>query len=446
MKKIRIFSVVSVLFALLLSFGGCSPQNQGADIAPPGPATTADTAAPDPGLGASSDSSGIAPESATSLREHGDSESPRLISGESASASISSGGGAGRNLSRRHQIYDYIRPGMLTAGVWNDNENHSFILNLMQTNEDFRTFQSMWHFNLSTQVTAVVTDNGRPVNNVRVELLDEDESVVFSARTNNRGRAYLFVGMNSQQRENVAYIRASGRLSVTVDFDNSKRLYEIDLAGINMPEQQQSLDLMFTIDTTGSMGDELDYLKVELADIVRQVSRAHTNTDIRLSVIVYRDVGDDYVVRVSPFTRDIDSQITFLEAQYAEGGGDWEEAVEQALDASLEQDWNDNSTARLMFLVLDAPPHNTDWVRSEMHRLTRLSSDMGVRIIPVASSGIDTVTEFLLRTLSMATGGTYVFLTEDSGIGEGHIEPTIGEFEVELLNELLVRVINDYLD
>jgi hypothetical protein len=69
---------------------------------------------------------------------------------------------------------------------------------------------------------------------------------------------------------------------------------------------------------------------------------------------------------------------------------------------------------------------------------------MGVRIIPIASSGIDKVTEFLLRSLSMATGGTYVFLTDHSGVGDAHIEPTIGPYEVELLNELIIRVINEY--
>ncbi|MCL2416300.1 MAG: hypothetical protein FWD01_05745, partial [Defluviitaleaceae bacterium] len=173
----------------------------------------------------------------------------------------------------------------------------------------------------------------------------------------------------------------------------------------------------------------------------------HANVDIRLSIIVYRDVGDDYVVRSSYFTRDIESQISFLKDQYAAGGGDWEEAVDQALAEALEvHQWNDDATARLMFLVLDAPPHNIPRVINEMHRLTMLSADMGVRIIPVASSGIDTVTEFLLRTLSAATGGNYVFITEHSGIGSGHIEPTIGDHDIELLNELIIRIIGSYLE
>jgi hypothetical protein len=65
-------------------------------------------------------------------------------------------------------------------------------------------------------------------------------------------------------------------------------------------------------------------------------------------------------------------------------------------------------------------------------------------MIPVASSGIDKYTEYLLRNEAMMTGGTYVFLTNDSGIGGDHLEATVGETVVEYLNRLLVRLINEY--
>ncbi|MGB1699426.1 MAG: hypothetical protein ACPHRO_05700, partial [Nannocystaceae bacterium] len=61
-------------------------------------------------------------------------------------------------------------------------------------------------------------------------------------------------------------------------------------------------------------------------------------------------------------------------------------------------------------------------------------------------SGVDKSTEFLMRMADVATGGTYIFLTDDSGIGNSHIEPTIGEYQVEPLNELLIRVIKQSLE
>ena len=94
-----------------------------------------------------------------------------------------------------------------------------------------------------------------------------------------------------------------------------------------------------------------------------------------------------------------------------------------------------------MFLVLDAPPHNTQTIRESLAS----TLETAVRVIPVASSGVDKTTEFLLRTFAIVTGGTYTFLTDDSGIGGSHITPTIGDYVVEQLCDLLVRLIDEYL-
>ncbi len=70
---------------------------------------------------------------------------------------------------------------------------------------------------------------------------------------------------------------------------------------------------------------------------------------------------------------------------------------------------------------------------------------MGIRIVPVACSGTDKSTEFLLRSMALATNGTYTFLTNHSGVGNNHIEPTTDKYEVELLNNLLQRIIGQFL-
>ncbi len=106
--------------------------------------------------------------------------------------------------------------------------------------------------------------------------------------------------------------------------------------------------------------------------------------------------------------------------------------------------WRDDARARLLFLVLDAPPHYTQDRITRLQNIARAAADRGVRIIPVAASGISKETEFLLRFLDIATGGTYVFITGHSGIGGSHIEPTVGGYNVEFLNNLLVRVITGY--
>jgi hypothetical protein len=100
-----------------------------------------------------------------------------------------------------------------------------------------------------------------------------------------------------------------------------------------------------------------------------------------------------------------------------------------------------------MFFVLDAPPHHEAVIKGINNQMTenvKAAAEKGIRIIPLASSGVDVDTEFLMRSWALMTGGTYIFLTDDSGVGNDHLEPTIGEHKVEKLNECMIRVISEY--
>lgn len=145
-----------------------------------------------------------------------------------------------------------------------------------------------------------------------------------------------------------------------------------------------------------------------------------------------------------PFTDDLEEAEGQISAQSANGGGDYPEAVETALyHAVFQQSWRESARARLLFLLLDAPPHNTETNINTLHWTTVATAAQGIRIIPVASSGVDDPTEYLLRFLAISTGGTYVFLTDDSGIGNPHDEANVPGHEVEYLNDLLVRLIGE---
>ena len=50
-----------------------------------------------------------------------------------------------------------------------------------------------------------------------------------------------------------------------------------------------------------------------------------------------------------------------------------------------------------------------------------------------------------MRTLAAGTGGQYLFLTDDSEVGNDHKDPTAEQYETGCLNDLMVRVIQDYL-
>lgn len=336
------------------------------------------------------------------------------------------------------------QPGQLTAGEWRDLDNWSYWLKLMDK-QKWSKLQAYWSFYPTERLAVHVVSGERDAADARVVLENAQGAAVWEARTDAQGRAEVFFKLLDEAPGPYALTvtTASGTETVADVFPGGDEVLEVDLPAA--PTLSNTLDLMFVVDTTGSMGDELEYLKVELQDVIDRVEAASNQTlDLRLSVNFYRDRGDEYVVRSFPFSTDVPAVLAQLAAQRSDGGGDYPEAVEAALeDAISGHQWSADARARLLFLVLDAPPHHQQDILGTLQGVTRSAARQGIRIVPVASSGVDKETEFLLRFLGISTGGNYVFLTDDSGIGNDHIEPTIGQYEVELLNDLLVRMINE---
>jgi len=333
--------------------------------------------------------------------------------------------------------------GLLTAKAFSDNENFDFWRNLVGSNGLFRTFADRWNLYLEHRVAVFVRNGQGVVCGATVELLDAQGNTLWTAVSDNKGRAYLFYNVRVGNDTPVSVtVSKGGQFTDHAWTGGIPAEVTVNLEANSHPK---SLDLMFVFDTTGSMSDELHYLQVEMEDIIRRVKTEQSNTPLRLSVNFYRDIGDEYIVRAFPFTADIEQAVSDLKKQNADGGGDFEEAVEQALQSAIhEHDWNDAAYAKLLFLVLDAPPH--DYALEDMHRLIRDAAAKGIRIIPITCSGIDKNTEFLMRAIDVATGGTYVTLTDDSGISVGgHIEPTIIDSPVYKLNDLIVKIIGEYM-
>lgn len=335
--------------------------------------------------------------------------------------------------------------GSLTAGEWNDNENWDFFKKVIKSNQDFVSYQKSFSIYPSERVAVTVNTSGKPVVNATVMGYASNGDLIWSAVTDNNGKAYLFPNLfNQKSQDSISSVKVvSGNAETTVKTEGKKEL-EVDLE--NAETVKKALDLMFVIDTTGSMSDELSYLQWELQNIVNSVKNDNPDITIRLSINFYRDEGDEYVVKANPFSTDIENTIKNFSSEEADGGGDYEEAVDQAVaNAINEHEWDESSYARLMFLILDAPPHETKEIVESMNNSVKTAAEKGIRIISVAASGINKRTEMMLRSFAVVTGGTYTFLTDDSGIGDSHIEPTIGDYEVKPFKQIITDVINGYL-
>lgn len=207
--------------------------------------------------------------------------------------------------------------------------------------------------------------------------------------------------------------------------------------------QPDFLDLVFVFDTTGSMGDELDWLTKEFGGIVQAARRAAPGANIRFGLVAYRDKGDLYVVRNFGFTRNQSQMQGWLRSLDASGGGDYPEAAAEALQAAAGMTWRRGKGERLLFHIADAPAHKSR-SRSYLKAAETLARKQ-VQIFGLGASGVAEESEFLMRQAALASSGRYLFLTDDSGVGYAHAEPTVACYRVTRLKSLLVRVLRSEL-
>jgi hypothetical protein len=350
---------------------------------------------------------------------------------------------SGRNESRR--------AGLLTAGEWNDLDNWKFWTNLLD-DDDYSGKADYWKFYPKNLVVVRVVDGNRVgIANVDVELFNSN-SREFVTKTDNAGYAYCWINLFKDRSKKPN----AKEYSLKVDGDWVKESVKLTTMGdkkfnVNVVVDDEirhpkaRADVAFIVDATGSMSDEIKFLKSDLSYIIDHAS-SESKVALRTAALFYRDEGDEYLTRASDFTDDASETQDFVSEQSASGGGDYPEAVHSALDASLQDlSWNGSARARIAFLILDAPAHHDNDIIESLQESIMLYAKHGIKLIPVAASGVDKDTEFMLRFFDVATGGTYVFLTDDSGIGNSHIKASVGNYNVESLTDIMIRLIKKYV-
>ena len=333
--------------------------------------------------------------------------------------------------------------GLVTAGEWNDLNNWDFYQKTLMK-EPFKGFPDDWQMYTNHRIAVAITAKNKPAANATVTLFRND-TPIWTTKTDNLGRAELWVGAFQKEKElNTALLR----LKVNEQWVSTATISESQVNRIaldeTLPSPTNQVQIAFMVDATGSMGDELEFLKMDLKKVINEVQKTNNQLKISTATVFYRDEGDEYVVKHSPFTEDINQTTEFISQQRADGGGDFPEAVDKALVQLNQLQWQPEARTCIAFLVLDAPPHNKPAVINSIQYSVKTAAASGIKLIPVVASGIDKTTEFLMRFIAMYTNGTYVFITDHSGIGNKHLEPSVGEYQVEKLSDLMVRLIKKY--
>jgi hypothetical protein len=337
---------------------------------------------------------------------------------------------------------------VLTAGIWNDLDNWDKF-EKTHTDVEVKNAESIWGIHLINHRFGVEIKNnkGQKAIGENVSLKDNEGNILWAAVTDNRGKAELWynpfntIGTDKKTSFNLSLtinekVISLGKIKPT---GTGYATYVVSESVTTNPD----VDVCFVVDATGSMGDEISYLKEELMDVMMKLQKSAPCSPIRLSSVFYKDQGDEYVTRKMPFVNRIDDVVSFVSDQYAGGGGDFPEAVHSGLNVAInEMDWSKKALTKIIFLILDAPPHTEN--AKDIQKLMQQASEKGIKIIPITASGIDKSTEFCMKYLAAGTGGDYIYITDHSGVGNGHIKPTGVVEDVDLLNTQIVKTMKKY--
>lgn len=341
-----------------------------------------------------------------------------------------------------------VQAGLLTAADIDDNLNLDFFASYVERSLQNDADQILPQVTVSDRITIALADSeGRPLSNAKLDIGPQGDTVATTF-ANAAGIVRLFpteIGVPSTgvQPAVVTDAATGTTTNISLDFSDLDTKRKVDVLVPNtVASLPKGLDVAFVIDTTGSMGDELSYLKAEFAAIVSAVRDREPTVDMRFGLVVYRDIGDEYVTRVYDFATATD-MLDNLARQAARGGGDYPEAMEAALNQAAKLSWRNGDVSRVAILNADAPPHDEN-LQAALDAAEELRLQ-GVRIHSLAASGVADTAEYLMRTMAVTTGGRHLFLTDDSGVGGAHQEPKVQCFVVTRLDQLLVRVLESEL-
>ncbi|HVK14142.1 MAG TPA: vWA domain-containing protein, partial [Gemmataceae bacterium] len=215
----------------------------------------------------------------------------------------------------------------------------------------------------------------------------------------------------------------------------------ITAAPKELPDRRPLVEVVFCLDTTGSMGGLIEGAKQKIWSISNQIVAGKPTPNLKVGLLAYRDRKDAYVTKLEPLTDDLDKIYATLKEFKAEGGGDTPESVNQALHESVTRfKWSeDKGTLKIVFLVGDAPPHMDYTDDVKFPETCKLAAEKGILINTIQCGSANDTAKFW-QEISDKASGSYVQIAQD-GAQVRVVTPydkRLGEINAELENSTLV--------
>lgn len=186
--------------------------------------------------------------------------------------------------------------------------------------------------------------------------------------------------------------------------------------------QNPKVDVVFVLDTTGSMSGLIQTAKDKIWSIATTMASAQPTPEIRIGLVGYRDRADQYVTRLVDLSDDLDSVHAALMDFQANGGGDTPESVNKALyDAVHNMSWSQGEQAyQVIFLVGDAPPH-MDYNEVRYPEIVASALEKGIVINTIQCGDIPATVAPWTQIASLGQGS--FFQVEQAGSAVAYTTP-----------------------
>jgi uncharacterized protein YegL len=333
----------------------------------------------------------------------------------------------------------------LKAGRHDDNKEYNRFLAFLAQNDRFAVYSTDINERL---LVRALDREGRSLPNCPVAIKSTSGTVLAQTTTYADGSTQFFPAAVGSPNDNSYVVQVqcgqvirNGQLARAGLRDNEIRF---DFAR-EVPKPMP-VDVAIVLDTTGSMQGQIDRLKQTLKAIHYQLTSLSMHPDIRFGMVAYRDRGDSYVTRITPFTSDVAAYQAMLQGLFADGGGDLPEDLQSALDAAMHQlQWRPDAL-RVGFIITDAPPHTNYHQRYNYLEAMKESLSRGIKWVTIGAGGLRIDGEVIYRQIAQYSMGEYVFITQggggDSDGGVGEASHHVGaNYSTENLDQAIVRIV-----
>ncbi len=333
------------------------------------------------------------------------------------------------------------------AGEWDDNANYRDFLSYISQKESL----GIDRIDVSSRQFLLALDKkNQGIPNCAITVSD-DAGKSIKLTTAASGRALFFPrasGLSGVRfTAKAACLAQNDSAQISFDASEADGASVLKFKGERVVSDQPTIDVVFVLDTTGSMSEEIQGVKDSIQEVLSKLDK---RAIVRIALVEYKDKGDSVVTKTYPFTTDLKGFQQKIDGLSASGGGDVPENVNAGLDVALKDlAWSSSSASRMAFLIADAPPHLDYQDVPKYSASAKKAAERGIKIFTVSASGMDDLGQAVFRQIAQVTGGTNMFVLRGGAgaqsTGAGDAKSSCGgthqNFSSGNLDQLIVRKI-----